>query len=94
MNNARLCKSPDVYFTDSADTEVQSNVNLCLSLILHPASMPGGSAEVGNPNPSKYSYHQEMKYEVHTISFQTFFVRAFKIGVDSWKFSKLLLYIL
>ena len=33
-------------------------------------------------------------YEVHTISFQTFFVRAFKIVVDSWKFSMLLLYIL
>ena len=31
---------------------------------------------------------------VHSISFQTFFVQAFKIGVDSWKFSVLLLYIL
>ena len=30
----------------------------------------------------------------HTISFQTFFVNAFKIGIDSWKFSILLLYIL
>ena len=34
------------------------------------------------------------KYEVHMISFQTFFVQAFKIVVDSWKFSILLLYIL
>ena len=33
-------------------------------------------------------------YEVHTISFQTFFVWAFKIVVDSWKFSMLLLDIL
>ena len=33
-------------------------------------------------------------YEVHTISFQTFFVWSFKIVVDSWKFSMLLLYIL
>ena len=33
-------------------------------------------------------------YKVHTISFQTFFVRAFKIVVDSWKFSMLLLYII
>ena len=33
-------------------------------------------------------------YEVHTISFQTFFEWAFKIVVDSWKFSMLLLYIL
>ena len=33
-------------------------------------------------------------YEVHTISFQTFFVWAFKIVVGSWKFSMLLLYIL
>ena len=33
-------------------------------------------------------------YEVHTISFQTVFVWAFKIVVDSWKFIMLLLYIL
>ena len=33
-------------------------------------------------------------FEVHTISFQTFFVWAFKIVVDSWKFSMLLQYIL
>ena len=33
-------------------------------------------------------------YEVHTISFQTFFVWAFKTIVDSWKFSILLLYII
>ena len=33
-------------------------------------------------------------YMVHSISFQTFFVPAFKIVVDSWKFSILLLYIL
>ena len=30
----------------------------------------------------------------HSISFQTFFVQAFKIVVDSWKFTTLLLYIL
>ena len=33
-------------------------------------------------------------YVVHSISFQTFFVQAFKIVVDSWKFTMLLLYIL
>ena len=33
-------------------------------------------------------------YGVHTMSLQTFFVVAFKIVVDSWKFSILLLYIL
>ena len=33
-------------------------------------------------------------YEGHTISFQTFFVWAFEIVVDSWKFTMLLLYIL
>ena len=33
-------------------------------------------------------------YEVHTIIFQTFFVWAFKIVVDSWEFTMLLLYIL
>ena len=35
-----------------------------------------------------------LMYEVHTISFQTFFVWVFKIVVDSWKFTMLLLYIL
>ena len=34
-----------------------------------------------------------INYEGHTISFQTFFVWAFKIVEDSWKFSILLLYI-
>ena len=33
-------------------------------------------------------------YEVHTISFQTNFLWAFKIVEDSWNFSMLLLYIL
>ena len=32
-------------------------------------------------------------YEGHTISFQNFFLQAFKIVVDSWKFTMLLLYI-
>ena len=36
----------------------------------------------------------EFTYEVHTISFQTLFVWAFKIVVNSWKLSMLLLYIL
>ena len=31
---------------------------------------------------------------MHSISFQTFFVQAFKIVADSWKFTTLLLYIL
>ena len=30
-------------------------------------------------------------YVVHSITFQTFFVQAFKIVVDSWKFTMLLL---
>ena len=33
-------------------------------------------------------------YVVPLIAFQTFFVQAFKVVVDSWKFSMLLLYIL
>ena len=33
-------------------------------------------------------------YEVHTIVFQTFILWAFKIVIDTWKFSMLLLYIL
>ena len=33
-------------------------------------------------------------YVVPSIGFQTFFVQAFKIVVDSWKVSMLLLYIL
>ena len=39
-------------------------------------------------HPAKWTY------VVNSISFQTFFVWAFKIVVDSWKFSILLLYIL
>ena len=35
-----------------------------------------------------------LDYEVPSISFQPFFVQAFKIVVDSWEFSMLLLYIL
>ena len=31
-------------------------------------------------------------YVVHSISFKTFFVQAFKTVIDSWKFSMLLLY--
>ena len=42
----------------------------------------------------KQSQFKILKYKVHTISFQTFFVWAFKIVVDSWKFNILLLYIL
>ena len=37
---------------------------------------------------------QSMNYEVHTISFQTFFERAFKIVEDSWIYNMLLLYML
>ena len=33
-------------------------------------------------------------YVVHWISFQIFFVQAFKIVIDSWEFNMLLLYIL
>ena len=39
-----------------------------------------------------YIYIYIYIYEVHTISFQTFFVWAFKIVIDSRKFSMLLLY--
>ena len=38
--------------------------------------------------------HFNCKYMVHSISFQPFFVQAFEIVIDSWKFSMLLLYIL
>ena len=47
-----------------------------------------------------FAYHESYRlnssttYEEHTISFQTFFLWTFKIVVDSWKFSILLLYIL
>ena len=34
------------------------------------------------------------KYELPSMSFQAIFVQAFKIVVDSWEFSMLLLYIL
>ena len=36
----------------------------------------------------------EYIYEMPSISFQTFFVQAFEIVVDSWKFTVFLLYIL
>ena len=39
-------------------------------------------------------YLKPYHYEVHRISFQTVFIWAFKIVVNSWKFSMLLLYIL
>ena len=41
-----------------------------------------------------YIYIYIYTYGVYSISFQTFFVQAFKIVVDSWKFSMLFLYIL
>ena len=37
---------------------------------------------------------ERKRYVVYSISFQTFFVQAFKIVVDSWKVTMLLLYIL
>ena len=40
------------------------------------------------------SSHMGPMYVVPSISFQTFFVQAFKIVVDPWDFSMLLLYIL
>ena len=40
-----------------------------------------------------YIYIYIYIYEVHTICFRAFFVWAFKIFEDSWKFSMLLLYI-
>ena len=43
---------------------------------------------------SNYKSRSVSLYDVHTIIFQTFFVQVFKIVVDSWKFSILLLYIL
>ncbi len=41
-----------------------------------------------------FTFGWNIIYEVHAISFQTFFIWAFEIGVDSWKFSMLFLYIL
>ena len=38
--------------------------------------------------------YQNKSYVVYSISFPTFFVQAFKIVIDSWKFGMLLLYIL
>ena len=40
------------------------------------------------------NYKLICSYKVPSISFQTFFVQAFKIVVDSWKFSMSLLYII
>ena len=41
-----------------------------------------------------YSHGYTHTYMVHLIGFQIFFLQAFRIIVDSWKFSILLLYIL
>ena len=41
-----------------------------------------------------YIYIYTHTHMVHSIGFQTFFVQAFRIVVDSWKFTMLLLYIL
>ena len=41
-----------------------------------------------------YTYISIYIYQVHTISFHTFFVWAFKITVDTYEFNTLLLYIL
>ena len=41
-----------------------------------------------------YIFRNIYIYVVPSIGFQTFFVQASKIVVDSWKFSMLLLYIL
>ena len=43
---------------------------------------------------SSLSWRIRICYVGHTISFQTFFVWAFRIVTDSWKFTMLLLYIL
>ena len=43
---------------------------------------------------ANFSLNQMKDDVVHSIGFQTFFVQAFKIVVDSWEFSMLLLYIL
>ena len=43
---------------------------------------------------NKNTFKKFRKYVVPSISFQTFFVQAFKIVIDSWKFTTLLLDIL
>ena len=37
---------------------------------------------------------EEKSYVVRSISFQTFFVQAFRIVIDTWKYGMLLLYFL
>ena len=50
-------------------------------------ALSGGTSAYTNCISAKW-------YVEHSISFQTFFVQAFKIVADSWKFTMLLLYIL
>ena len=58
-------------------------------------SAKGNANKLRSPIPSTITALKSMPmYMVHLISFQTFFVQAFKIVIDSWKFSMLLLYIL
>ena len=66
---------------------------------------PSTRIELGSPNPLSTTIalapmHHDVysrvfyRYEVHAIRFSTFFVWAFEIVGDSWRFSMLLLYIL
>ena len=56
--------------------------------------VPGTSSTSPVSAPEIYIYIYIYIYVVHLISSQTFFVLAFKIVTDSWKFRMLLLYIL
>ena len=68
---------------------ITSKVNVIARLWFELTKMPQSSTHTHT-----HIYIYIYIYVVHSISFQSFFVQAFKIVVDSWKFTMLLLYIL
>ena len=70
-----LTSARNMYINCQAEKmkNILTNVKLMISLY-------------GSPSACEQHF-SKMKYVVHSISFQTIFVQAFKIGVDSWKFS-------
>ena len=66
-----------------------------LYIIIASTNQPGyGTSTDTHTHTHTHTHIYIYIYAVHAISFHTFFVWAFKIVVDSWKFRILLLYIL
>ena len=83
-----------VYSTAPADWAIISKRSISsIDETLTGTTTPGQSRPGCNSTAPEVEPNHWM-YVVPLISFQTFFVQAFKIVIDSWKFTMLLLYIL